>query len=773
MSDQKYPVSIDELNAQTHAGPGLFTVVWRRKGLVLLGLTLGFILGTIYYFQQTPKFQSSADLVVWKRHAEPMTAAAGMDSRVAVIEDYVATQSALMRSHEVLLKAASILEKNRAEMRNLPQAPPEALVGYIQAGLSITRPKDPAASNNTSSNILNVSWRGGNAEDCPKFVDAVIAGYRSSLGLEVDTARENDIRQAKLLIDQKTASKEEAKKSLKQVQTKIQQQSTISLSEIRTRIALFQSKQIELQEKQIELDSRLKQIQKGIADKKDPRLLMILFQLTSNKNEVAPPRPMEEKQIDDALFNLRLQEEELLQNFGPDYPQVIAIRKRMESIKEHFEKSAAAQPKISDSSSSPEQLIQLYLQVLEQERQKLEATQKNIRENLDADNETVRSMDSLVVEERSLQNQIESLDKQITDSNQALLALQLRQDNPLFDARVINPAGTGYKVAPVMSSSVSFGAILGLLVGLGLAFLAEMSDQSFRSPDEIRRRLGVSVIGHIPPLIPHEATDEQQKRLDAMLVVHHRPKSIEAESFRGLRTSLYFSTVGKDHQLIQVTSPHPGDGKSTLTANLAAAIAQSGKRVVLIDCDFRRPRVHKIFGVESSEVGVTSILLGECEISQAIQTCGVPGLDLLPCGPRPTNPAELLSSPQYREFLDQIRTMYDFVLIDTPPLLAVSDPAVVAPQVDGVLLCTRLSKTARPAAERAKDILTSMGANLLGVLVNDSASIAKGYDSYGYRYSYGYGYNYKYHYQYSEEYTDDETDNVLAAEKSSSPRKSR
>lgn len=763
MSDPKHPVSIDELNAQAHAGPGLLTIVWRRKTLVLLGKALGVVLGVLYFFQQTPKFQSSADLVVWKRRADPLPMG-GQDSRVAVIEDFVATQSSLMRSHEVLLKAASILEKNRAEMRDMPQVPLESLVGYIQSGLTITRPKDPAAATNAPSNILNVAWRGNIPEDCPKIVDAVIAGYRSSLGVEVDAALDGEIRSAKLSIEQTKKTIADAEADLKRVLTQIQQRSSVSLNEIKTRIGLFEAKQIELKEKQIELDSRLKQIQRGIAEKKDPRLLLVLFQLTASKNGEANRPAPEVRQNDDALFNLRLQEEELMQNFGPDHPQVKALRKRMASIKEYMEKNNVGQ-QAQGEVASPEQLIQLFVQVLEEDRKKLDETQQNIRSNLASDHETVRSMDSLVIQEQDLRTTISREKLRLGELTNSLNTKQLRQDAPLFDARVINPAGLGYKVAPVMASSISFGYILGTLVGLALAFLAEVSDQSFRSPEEIRRRLGVSVIGHIPPLIPHEATDEAQKRLDPMLVVHHRPKSIEAESFRGLRTSLYFSTVGKGHQLIQVTSPHPGDGKSTLTANLAAVIAQSGKRVILIDCDFRKPRVHKIFGLESSEVGVTSVLLGECDLSHAIQTCGVPGLDLLPCGPRPTNPAELLSSQQYREFLERIRTMYDFVLIDTPPLLAVSDPAAVATQVDGVLLCTKLSKTARPAAERAKEVLTTMGANLVGILVNDSEAVARSHDSYG---TTGYNYGSQYNYQYSEDYTDDDEPS-----ESSSPRKSR
>ena len=219
----------------------------------------------------------------------------------------------------------------------------------------------------------------------------------------------------------------------------------------------------------------------------------------------------------------------------------------------------------------------------------------------------------------------------------------------------------------MFTRSLVTGIALGALLGLIMITLAEWSDKSFRSPAEIRQRLGLAVIGHIPHIRNLPATNpDVPAELDPVLVTALRPRSTESEAYRGLRTQLYFSTQGRGHQVIQVTSPTPGDGKSTIAGNLAISIAQSGKKTVLIDCDFRKPRIHKMFAVASSDAGLASVVAGVGTIAEAVIASGVPNLDLLTCGPRPANPAELLTSPQFHDTLTKLRELYEFVIIDTP-----------------------------------------------------------------------------------------------------------
>jgi succinoglycan biosynthesis transport protein ExoP len=160
-----------------------------------------------------------------------------------------------------------------------------------------------------------------------------------------------------------------------------------------------------------------------------------------------------------------------------------------------------------------------------------------------------------------------------------------------------------------------------------------------------------------------------------------------------------------------------GDGKTMLTANLAISIAQSGRKTLLIDADLRRPRIHQLFA-HSARTGLATVIQGEASLDNAIQPSEIPGLSILPSGPLPPNPADLLTSPRFQQLLASAREKYDYVLVDTPALLAVTDPRVIAPLVDGVLLTFRMTKKSRPDVERSKEVLEDLQANVLGAVVN-------------------------------------------------------
>ena len=217
------------------------------------------------------------------------------------------------------------------------------------------------------------------------------------------------------------------------------------------------------------------------------------------------------------------------------------------------------------------------------------------------------------------------------------------------------------------------------------------------------------------------------------VITHREPMAAPSEAFRVLRTNLQFMGLDKPLKSILVTSATPGEGKSTVVSNLAVAFAQTGASVCLVDADLRRPMAHKLMGLENWS-GLTTALVGQNSLEAAIRGCAVDGLAVLTSGPIPPNPAELLGSGRMSRLVEDLEQRFDMVLIDSPPVLAVADAAVMAPKVGGVLMVTRSGQVGRHQVMRAKQALENVKANLLGVVLDGvSAEDRQGYYYYYYQ----------------------------------------
>ena len=260
---------------------------------------------------------------------------------------------------------------------------------------------------------------------------------------------------------------------------------------------------------------------------------------------------------------------------------------------------------------------------------------------------------------------------------------------------------------------------MGVICVLGLGYLKELQDTTVKSMIDVRDAVEGSLLGSVPMFVDPSINLEAARHtgLDPMLYYVHQPGSAEAESYRSVRTALFVRAASENAHVLQVTSAEPGDGKTTSTCNLASAVAQSGKRVLIIDADLRRSSVHKIFGLKDN-VGLSSVLSGEAQFEQALQPTPISGLTVMAAGPLPEKPAELLASTRLVELIKWARDNYDIVFIDSPPVLAVSDPCIIAPLTDGLLLVVRMNKNRRASLIRVKETLTAHGVKTLGVIAN-------------------------------------------------------
>ncbi len=275
------------------------------------------------------------------------------------------------------------------------------------------------------------------------------------------------------------------------------------------------------------------------------------------------------------------------------------------------------------------------------------------------------------------------------------------------------------------------GLAAGLILGLGAAFLRDNLDDALNSKEAAEHIGGAPVLAAVPMVT------SWKKRDKPLVVSIASPTSPAAEAYRSLRTSLQFARQEHDLQTILVTSPAAAEGKTSTLANLGAVFAQAGEQVVLVSCDLRRPRLGKFFALDE-EIGLTTMMLGQHSLEQAVQPVhGHQGLWVLGAGPLPPNPAELLNGTQAREAFAALRKGFDLVLIDSPPLLPVTDAVVLSKEADGVLLIVAAGQTRRGDLHRAAEKLAQVNAPVLGLVLNEVTR--QGGNGYSNAYSYGYG----------------------------------
>jgi succinoglycan biosynthesis transport protein ExoP len=294
-------------------------------------------------------------------------------------------------------------------------------------------------------------------------------------------------------------------------------------------------------------------------------------------------------------------------------------------------------------------------------------------------------------------------------------------------------------VSPNMRNNVALAAIMALVAGIGIIFLLVFLDRSIKSVSDATQAAGAPVLGVIPQLTAGELGGKNDDRTRDMYV-HENPKSPIAECCRSLRTNILFSAADRELKTIVVCSANQREGKTTSVIYLGTTMAQSGQRTLLIDTDMRRPRLHKSTGVALSP-GLSNLLIGDEGYDNLIKPTEVKDLFILPCGPTPPNPAELLLTKRFETVLRELGKRFDRIILDSPPIQPVTDAVVLSKRVGGVVLVVRASKTMRDELRRSARMIRDVGGSIVGVIVNELDARDSYYGGYGYG---GYGYRYGY-----------------------------
>jgi polysaccharide biosynthesis transport protein len=361
----------------------------------------------------------------------------------------------------------------------------------------------------------------------------------------------------------------------------------------------------------------------------------------------------------------------------------------------------------------------------------LRAQQKDKQAELDA----LPPTDVNGQERASLLTEIGQLQGRITQLQNAVDGIKSTSGDVLTDAKI-----PGSPARPNHLRDGLLAGIVGLLLGFGAAFLRDYVDDSLRGVEDVERQSGATLIGVIPHVIHDRPEDKRRGRSSRItreyLVADDDPKAPATEAYRTLRTNLLFMSATGPLRVLLVTSPLQGEGKTTTAANLAAVLSQAGQRVLLVGADLRRPALHKFFGM-SNRVGLSSVLSGQAEITVAVQDPGIRDLRVLPGGPVPPNPAELLGSPRMRKFLEDVKEVADWIVLDGPPVLGLADALVLSAVSDGSLMVVN-EATNRRILAHARDQLAKVQTRAAGAVLNNFGPAFSYYYSDYYAYSSSY-----------------------------------
>lgn len=450
---------------------------------------------------------------------------------------------------------------------------------------------------------------------------------------------------------------------------------------------------------------------------------------------------------------IRTQQEisDLSKRFGPNHPQLLSVRAKEQAIRDKIEMD-----------------VRSILSATHLEYKRSKNHEKEIIEALEQQQTAVMNLDKLRVEYQGLLDAYDTVHRtyrsiiQRIDEIEISSAAGTEEDNIFVIAAAKVPVR---KAKPKRLQAIALAIILGPMLGIGLAFFLQYLDTTIKTRDDAEQATGLPVVGYVPALREElnggDGVSSSERSGYDMLALE-RPRSALAEAFRSLRTALSFSVGTQGVRSILVTSASPLEGKSLVSINLAVTFAQAGKRVLLVDSDLRKPRIHKTFGL-SPTVGLSNLLSSEdpMRLGEVVQQTDLANLYVLTSGPRPPNPAELLATERMRGLIREMEEMFDRVIFDTPPVVNVTDAPILMHFVGGGLVVIRGFTTQRELAQRASELLLATQGRMLGVILNnaDTPRGAYGYEGY---------YYYSSHYYY---YGDSEEDAGKRGKKRADDRK--
>ncbi len=677
----------------------------RKKIIISITIALTFLTTVISIINRPkPIYEATASVKV-----EKTTSVAGLFLEVLTLSpgDTLATQTVMIRSFPVLQRVAKRLglipkDVSPDEIRSNP--------GYSRIIFRLQSMIKAEQEGNT--NIINITVRSSDPDEAQKVANAVAEEFKAynlfERNKQVIEARQFIEKQLKVVGERLKA----AENRLKEFK---EREGLVSLTDEQSRLV---SRFSELEARRDEIEGKIKEIRaqlRMIEEKKAIPEEAFKGFVTGTETPLIV-------RLNAKLSDLLLKRENLLINYLPAHPKVREIDIQIANIRKEMRKE-----------------LESKLQALEREKAILEDQLKSLEKE-------VALLPERAVELARLEREVrinEDLFSLLKSKYQEAL---IKESEKIEEVSIVRHAlrPSRPKNPPKVGVNAFLGFLIGLVFGLISAFVWESLDTSIGTIEDVEAYLNLPVLG-VTPHIDFEETraeleklypglDEETYRTYATLISHFLPKSIASESFRALRTNVEFLQKEKGVRAIAVTSSSIGEGKTTVVLNLAITIAQTGKRVLIVDGDLRNHAIHHYFGIErepgltdailghikwqDAVKNITDIMLGRLRVEDLLATPGMDNVSVMTSGKTLINPSEFLNSSTVDTIIDEMKRFYDYVLFDTPPVLPVADAVILASKVDGVLLIYQVGRVARSALKRSKLVLDNVSAKVLGVVLN-------------------------------------------------------
>jgi capsular exopolysaccharide synthesis family protein len=704
-------------------------VLYKRRWTAAVTLFAVLLMATVYSFTVTPIYEARAKLLIDVENANVVDFKEVIEQDRARA-DYFQTQFNLLQSRSLARRTLDSLSLWDA-LAPKPGAKKSSAAGAVAQWVTTTLGFEPAAKpraadattrqsaamdtllNNLqvtplrNSRIVDLTYRSADPEMAANIVNAHAKAYiEQNLEFKFMSSKEATDWLAQRLTEQRKAV-EAAEAALQQYREAnntipMGEQDNIVVQKLSDLSAAVTKAKTERIEKEA-LYNQLQAIQNDrVALDTFPAILSNSF-IQAQKAELA---------------SLQRQEAALSDKLGERHPEIIKIRSSIQAADQRLQAE-----------------IGKVVQSVRNQYLAAQAQEQSLGGALEGQKHEALSMNRQAIEYGVLQREVES-SRQIYDSllqraKQTGISSELRTSN----VRVVDLAETPTSpVSPRRAVNLLLALLGGSFLGCCLAFLLEYVDNRIKSPDELKQHLGLPALGLIPSISAKVLANGQSPLMNRGV-----PPGF-AEAMRTLRTNVLFSSAVDGGKSLVITSTGPGEGKTLVATNLAIAFAQAGQRVLIIDADMRRPRVNEVLSLPQ-EPGLSNVLVGSVRASEAIKATGINGLWILASGRTPPNPPELLGSQRFRELLETLRDHFDWVIVDTPPVMAVSDAALIAHNATGVVYVVGAEMTSRFAAQSGLEQLENSRAHIVGAVLNrvDLEGHAYYYSHY-YRREYGHYY---------------------------------